>query len=286
MKGNTVSHDEYVERLSIQNPTVEAIEKYITAKTKIMHHCLIHDVYWKASPDSVLNKQSGCYIYKKERFHTATTKTREQYIKEIAVKNPTIELIGDYVGNKIKTKYYCKIHDYYFDTMPETILNGSGCKFCRSDKLRALHLRTEEDYIKELEDKDIKVKLIGKYTESLTPTKHLCLIHNVVWNTTPARVLNGSGCYKCRSEKIRDHVLKTRDEYIDLLSVRNPDIELVGDYSGCKSPTKHRCKEHGEIFYTTPMSAIRGCGCIHCNGSKGERYICKIICCKRICIRF
>ena len=273
IKGNTMSHEEYVKRLSIQNPTVEVIGKYVTAKTKILHHCLIHDVYWEASPDSVSNKQSGCHLCKKERFHIATTKTRDQYIKEIATKNPTIELIGYYLGNKTKTKHYCKIHDYYFDSMPDTILSGSGCKYCKSDKLRELHLRTEEDYVKELENKGIKVKLIGKYTESLIPTKHLCLVHNVVWNTTPARVLNGCGCHKCGSEKIRDHLLKSRDEYIDLLSIRNPDIELVGEYLGYKVPTKHRCKEHGEIFYTTPTSAIKGCGCLHCSGSKGERYI-------------
>ena len=54
---------------------------------------------------------------------------------------------------------------------------------------------------------------------------------------------------------------------------KNPDIELIGEYINNKTPTKHRCKKHNELFLISPQSALKGCGCLHCRGSKGEKYI-------------
>lgn len=274
-KSQTMSRDEYINRLADKNPTVELVGEYINARTKTLHHCLIHDVYWDTTPDRALNKMSGCPECAKEKSYIARAKTRDEYIRELNDKNPNLELVGEYKGCKVPTCHRCKIHNVLFDTMPSTALRGCGCNLCMRDKLRECHLRSEEDYIKELADKNPLVKLIGKYIDSLTPTEHICLRHNVVWKPTPARVLGGGGCIQCSSEKISEHLKKSKDEYIQELAEANPDVILVGEYNGSKIPTEHYCKEHDESFFISPASALKGCGCTHCRGSKGEKYIAK-----------
>ena len=39
------THEEYVEELYNKNPTVEAVNLYVDARTPILHHCLLHDVF-------------------------------------------------------------------------------------------------------------------------------------------------------------------------------------------------------------------------------------------------
>lgn len=69
------THEEYVEELKIKNPTVEVVGKYVDAKTNIMHHCLIHDVYWKAQPTSIL-RGSGCDMCRKEKIGASEKKNK------------------------------------------------------------------------------------------------------------------------------------------------------------------------------------------------------------------
>ena len=83
------THEEYVNEVSIKNPNVEVIGQYIDAKSKIMHNCLIHDIFWEVKPESVL-LGSGCKNCKKEKLREVKTKNNEQYIHEVESVNPDI----------------------------------------------------------------------------------------------------------------------------------------------------------------------------------------------------
>lgn len=270
---NCMTHEEYVSRLSVENPDIEIVGEYVDAKTKSLHHCLKHDVYWDVMPNSVLYKHSGCPECAKEKFRSSMMKSQEEYINELSIKNPDVELVDECKGGKIATQHYCKIHNVLFNIRPEDALQGSGCNECKSYKLRMKKLKTEEEYIVELAEKNPFVKLVGNYHESLTPTEHLCLIHNVVWSPTPARVLSGGGCKQCGSEKISNYFMKPRQDYIEELSDKNRDVELIGEYLGGKKPTQHYCKIHNVEFVASPESVLKGRGCSHCVESKGERLV-------------
>ena len=87
------THKEYVEELKIKNSTIEVIDQYIDAKTKILHHCLIHDVYWKISPTHAL-RGCGCSECQKDKTREKLSKTHDQYISELEKINSTIESIA------------------------------------------------------------------------------------------------------------------------------------------------------------------------------------------------
>ena len=62
-------------------------------------------------------------------------KTHAEYVAELAVKNPDIEVVGIYMGNKVKIPHRCKIHEIIWDAAPNNTLNGCGCSECKKEKI-------------------------------------------------------------------------------------------------------------------------------------------------------
>lgn len=61
---------------------------------------------------------------------------------------------------------------------------------------------------------------------------------------------------------------KTKEEYVEELKIKNPDIILTGDYINNRTSTEHYCTRHKIFFNITPTSALAGCGCKFCKGEK------------------
>lgn len=259
--------EEYVEELKIKNPTIELVGDYINAKTKTLHHCITHDVWWDAAPDHIIHGR-GCKLCGIEKYSNKRKKTREQYIEELKIKNPTLILTGKYIDTHTPTQHCCTTHDVLFDIRPYDAVRGSGCKYCGYNKMSIIKTKSEEQYIKDLEVKNPNVQLIGKYSGANTPTQHRCLIHDIVWNITPANALSGNGCKYCKIEKISNKNRKQEDKYISELLNKNPDIKLSGMYINEKTPTEHYCIKHDMFFDISPMVALRGGGCRQCGSEK------------------
>lgn len=127
------THDEYITELAIKNPNIIPQEKYIDAKTKILHKCTKHNISWKVTPDVILHGY-GCKLCKKERLSKIKSKSHNEYVNELAIKNPNIKVIGEYIGADIPIKHYCKKHNIYWDVRPQNLLNGQGCLLCGREK--------------------------------------------------------------------------------------------------------------------------------------------------------
>jgi hypothetical protein len=259
--------EEYVEQLKIKNPYVELVGDYIDDHTKVQHRCNKHNVLWDISPNKALQGR-GCKTCGREKYRDKRGKPESQYIEELAIRNPTIKLRGEYMGTNTPVEHYCETHNILFNIRPGDALYGKGCRMCKSDKLREKLLKPEEEYIKELAEKNPNAKLVGEYRGIDVATDHLCLIHNIVWTALPHNVLYGKGCSQCRSEKIRTRLLKPLDEYVDALAKENPDLELIGEYINYNTPTEHHCHKHDVSFDISPMCALLGHGCYRCTSEK------------------
>ena len=148
----------------------------------------------------------------------AQKKTNEQYIDELSIKNPNLELVGDYVDAKTKILHRCKTHDIIWATSPDSALHGSGCKQCLGERIGNKLRKSEDNYIKELLIKNPTTKLCDKYIDNKTPIKHYCTTHNIFWNTTPSNALQGQGCSFCSKERIRNALKKSKEKYIKELT--------------------------------------------------------------------
>ena len=191
-------------------------------------------------------------------------KTHEEYVAELAIKNPDIEVIEQYINRFTAILHYCKKHNVFWKTTPGNVLSGKGCELCKKEKFRKSMCKTHEQYVEELNIKLPHISVIDRYIDKSTPIMHYCSKHDVFWSATPDNVLHHLGCKLCKGEAIGDKLRKTHSEYVEELSIVNPNIEVIGEYIGANIPILHRCKLDQHEWLTTPANMLFGRGCPEC----------------------
>lgn len=194
-------------------------------------------------------------------------KTHEEYVNELAIKNPHIEVIDTYSGANTKIMHHCLIHDVYWYAQPSSMLRGSGCEQCRNDKIYASKRKTQEQYVKEVKAANPYVEVLGEYVNANTPILHRCLIHDIEWNAFPASILRGCGCVVCGLERSSRNSTKTHEQYIEELKGINPNVVPLEKYSGALTPIAHKCLLDGYEWMVTPANLLYGKGCPKCAGN-------------------
>ena len=196
----------------------------------------------------------------------ARKKTHEEYIRDVGIKSPTVEVIGIYAGDRIQITHKCKICNNEWLASPSSILQGHGCPVC--GKLKAAHSRrrTYDEYVKEVEIINPNIEVLGVYTRNDVKISHRCKICQYEWNVVPNSILNGSGCPKCADVQRAKHFRKSHENYIRELSIINPDIEVLGTYVNAHTKIKHKCIKCQYVWEPTPDYLICGGGCPVCAG--------------------
>lgn len=195
-------------------------------------------------------------------------KTHDEYVKEMAIKNPNIMVIGQYNGTNTAIEHYCVKHNAYFHTSPHNALYGKGCKECRKEKKRIGRCKSHDRYVEELRIKNPYVEVVGKYVNSKTKILHHCLIHDIFWETIPNRALQGVGCEQCKIEKFRQSRCKTHDQYVDEVTAIDPSIIVIGKYIDAQTPIQHYCKKHNVLWFPYPDNILHGMGCKECGNER------------------
>lgn len=266
------THEEYVAELAIKNPTVEVVGTYIDAKTKITHHCLVHDVYWDALPGNVL-RGKGCKECMKEKNRNHFLKSQEEYVQQVAKVAPYIIVLEEYCGNDVPISHLCTKHNVEWMARPSSIFNGSGCPKCGKEKFHEKRCKKREEYVAELAIANPTAEVIGEYIDNKTEILHHCLIHDTYWKIRPANALMGKGCPECHKERIGRSNAMSQKEYVKRLQFVNPDIIIIGKYINNLTPTLHKCLIDGCEWYATPAHVLYGTGCPQCNETIGERIV-------------
>lgn len=207
----------------------------------------------------------------------APRKTHEEYIKELAVKNPTLEVIGKYAGAKTKILHHCLIHDIYWDMQPTNALQGCGCKKCQKDKTHITRCFTTEQYSLEVKKINKNIIVLEEYINIREPILHKCLLHNVTWKAYPYLILRGCGCRQCGNEKIGNKLRKTHEEYVEEVKLIDKNIVVIGQYIDSKTPILHKCLIDSYEWYAIPTNILCNHGCPKCNESIGEKTIRKYL---------
>lgn len=195
-------------------------------------------------------------------------KTHEEYVEELAIKNPDLEVLERYINATTPISHRCKIDMYEWKAVPNNLLRGHGCPKCAN-----VLKKTTNEYMKELSKINPNIMVLGKYSGAHIPIKHYCKVHDITWMISPTNALSGNGCYECSKEKIGLKLRKKHDEYVKDLSIVNPNIEIIDEYINAHVHILHRCKIDGCEWYAQPYNILNGTGCPQCNESHGERQI-------------
>ena len=191
------SHEEYLEEISIVNPTIRVLGKYVNRKTRISHLCTIHNVIWDAFPESIL-RGGGCKLCCKEKIGKKFRKTDEKYLSDLQQVHPYIIPIEQYVNALTKIKHRCKICNYEWDVTPGSLLTlDFGCPCC-AHKQASINRRYSLDEYKDiLARNNPNVEIVGEYLGTMTPTSHKCVVCGFIWNAYPGNIIKGHGCPLC-----------------------------------------------------------------------------------------
>ena len=200
-------------------------------------------------------------------------RTYEEYVEELKITNPGVEVVEKYIDANTKIMHHCLIHDVFWKTKPSRVLGGHGCKECRIEKFKISNTKTQEEYIEAVKLANPDIEVVGKYVNAKTKILHKCLIHNVVWDTLPTNILKGCGCCECMKEKIKNKNGSSHSEYVEKLSNVNPNIVTLEEYVNTETKIKHKCKVCEHEWSVKPANILSGKGCPQCNESHGERSI-------------
>ena len=73
-------------------------------------------------------------------------RTNEEFLKDIAIRNPNIQILSEYKGTAQKVKYRFLKCNRKWMSKASHLLDGHGCKFCNRK------MKTTEMFIKELNE--------------------------------------------------------------------------------------------------------------------------------------
>jgi very-short-patch-repair endonuclease len=186
------SRDDFIKQLATVNENVEVIGEYNGYHRKMLFKCKIHGIEWMTYPKSLMGGH-GCPECAKAARQKAFSKTHEQFVLEMAHKNPEIEVIGKYKTARATIKCRCRVDGHIWNATPDALLRGQGCPICNGGIKK-----THRQFIDELREINPYIQVLGKYINTDTKIKCKCLRDGNVWMVTPNHLLRGIGCPKCK----------------------------------------------------------------------------------------
>lgn len=185
------THEEYLIAVSQINPNIEVIEEYKNNRTPILHKCKLDGYLWSVVPYSILaGKRCPKCVGNVKRTHN-------QYVEELMLVNNNIEPVEKYINTDTPILHQCKICNHIWSIKPNHTLSGHGCPMC-SFKTNADNKRkSQTEYEQELFNINSEIKVVGEYTNYMTPLLHRCAKCGYEWQAKPYHIMRGHGCLMC-----------------------------------------------------------------------------------------
>lgn len=167
--------------------------KYVNNVTKLQYICPKHKTKGVLEITFAnFTKGKGCpYCANRVK------KTQEEYEAELAIKKPTIKVIGEYINLKTKIEHECVVCGYHWDVLPDNMLHMSnGCPKC--GKRAPLN---QNELINRVAKIDDSIEVVGEYQNTATKMSFRCKKCGNIWYARPNNILNGKGCPHCKQSK-------------------------------------------------------------------------------------
>ena len=182
-------------------------------------------------------------------------KTHEEFIKELKIANPNIEIIEKYIKSDVNIRCKCLICNHIWSVRPNNLLHGRGCPICGKAKQVKSQTISIDDFLNKI--KNLNVELIGEYKGISKNTDFRCKLDGYIWSCRPFHILKGHGCPKCAN-----NIRKSHNDFIKELAIINPNISILNKYINNKIHVECECKLCGCKWNSKPsnlLSLKRGC---------------------------
>lgn len=183
-------------------------------------------------------------------------------------------IIGDFVDNKTKIKLKHNCGNIIYVT-PKNLFRKENkgyikCKCNKETGRNGGRRKTNEEFLKELSDKNIKIIPLEEYSGAKTNILCKCPKCGHEWKIRPDNLLTSPDCCPSCAKNIK----KNKSIYeSEIYKIYGEEYKIIGDYVNSRTPilTQHKC---GHIWCISPDNLKRGKGCPLCHRlSKGEYII-------------
>lgn len=124
--------------------------------------------------------------------------------------------------------------------------------------------KTHEEFVAKLKSTHPNLILLDTYTNNHTPIRCRCAICGSIRCSQPKDIIKGCGCVECYNKIRVKPRSQTHDEFIRKLSIVNPDIEVLGQYTNSISRIMVRCQGCGRVWSPKANDLSNGHGCPRC----------------------
>lgn len=253
-----LTHEIFLERMSVINSNIEFIDEYTTCDNKILCKCKIDNNEWLAKPSKLLSGR-GCPKCAVQSFMLS----EEEFVNRVVTANRNIEVLEKYTGTANTILVKCRICGNEWHAWASGLMNGRGCPKCNHH-----YTLTNDEFIEKISYVNPNIIVLDRYVNTYTKIRFQCLLDGHIWETRPMNVLSGTGCPKCSGR-----VPMSNDEFIRRVSELDTNIFPIDQYVNSKTRIRFKCKIDGHIWFAFPQGILHGSGCPICNESKGEKRI-------------
>jgi len=142
-----------------------------------------------------------------------------EYLEKLKYKNIKVVPLQEYKNNSTKILHKC-ICGVEWKVRPSHVLNGTKCNECKNSKTSKRSKFNNNDYIKLLKEKNIKVKPLEEYKGSKEKIKHKCTCGNI-WEVIPNSILMGQKCGCTKGGLSSEETYKGRKTLLYFINVDN-----------------------------------------------------------------
>ena len=128
----------------------------------------------------------------KQAYINSKAKTHEDFLEEMKQLHPNIKVISKYQNSNLRILVECLVCGYKWNAVPANLLSGDGCRKCGTKKAHKKFIKDLDLVLKEIEEKNKNVEIIGEYTGRHNKIKTRCKICGFEWKPVYTSLLRGS----------------------------------------------------------------------------------------------
>lgn len=125
------THESFAEELKGILPNVEICGEYQNSNKRLRVRCSVCGYEWDAVPACLLHGD-GCRKCGTKAAHQAFMKSQAEFVREVGIVNPTVEITGDYCGRHSPVKARCRVCGFEWTLRASSLLRGSSHKGART----------------------------------------------------------------------------------------------------------------------------------------------------------
>lgn len=192
--------------------------------------------------------------------------TNEEFLNKLNSIGSRVIPLEPYTNNKTKLLVRCAMCGNEWEAFPYNLFAKKECSICKHKEVGIHNTKSTEDFVKEMNNINPKIRIIGEYKGSHQKIKCECMIHQFEFMGSPTHLLTGqTGCKHCITIKQKNKTL-SHEQYVQDVHKVNPNVLILGEYTGSIDKIEAQCKICGYVWTPTASSIKQGNGCPRCVG--------------------